>query len=44
MGSPDRRHRYGQIVDIVRYPSGEIALYVVSFGPRIEGDQDQRPW
>ena len=44
MSSPDPLRRYGRIVDLVRYPSGQIALYIVAFERGNDPGGPQRPW
>ena len=37
MSSPGPLRRYAQVIDTVRFPSGEIALYLVEIGPATQG-------
>ena len=44
MSSPDPLKSYTRVVDIIRFPSGEIALYLVEVGPQDNGRPHQSPF
>ena len=44
MSSPDLLRSYTRVIDIIRFPSGEIALYLVEVGPQDNGRPHQSPF
>ncbi len=44
MSSPDVLRRYTRVIDIIRFPSGEIALYMVEVGPQNDTRPQQPPF
>jgi hypothetical protein len=44
MSSPDVLRRYTRVIDIIRFPSGAIALYMVEVGPQNDTRPQQPPF